>query len=80
MSAAESAILSGQKIALVKFDVNYLRLADKAGYADFTIRDLSSIMNKISEKYKKKGVMAVRTGGDSFCFFLSSKADIDLRF
>ncbi len=80
ISTAESAILSGQKIALVKFDVNYLRLADKAGYADFAIRDLSSIINKISEKYKKKGVMAVRTGGDTFCFFVSSKAEISLKF
>jgi len=80
ISIAESAILSGQRVALVKFDVNYLRLVDKAGYADFSIRDLSAIMNKIAEKYKNKGVIAARTGGDTFCFFLSSKTDINIKF
>lgn len=80
LSTAETAILTGNKVAFVKFDINYLRLADKAGYADFTIRDLAISMNKIAEKHKDKGVTAYRTGGDTFCFLLSSRNDINQDF
>jgi len=80
LSTAEAAILSGQKVAFVKFDVNYLRLADKAGYADFMLRDLSTCMNEVAEKHQDRGVTAYRTGGDTFCFFVSSDKNIDQGF
>lgn len=77
LTEAEEAILSGNKVALLKFDINFLRLIDKTGHADHILRSLSTILNGMVVDDPKLKITAARTGGDSFCLLVSSQETID---